>query len=335
MNKKLAELIRLLEDKSADLPGSKQLAALSALRPDEQTLLREAWGGVADEKRLDLLVTLVEISEADASSDFGAVFRMALEDADEEVRLSALEGLWDDDDEELAAVLLQLMAADPSVAVRASAAINLGRFAMLGELEEISPQTTSLVRKALVGAIRSPQQDTEVRRRALESASCMSGDDIAGLIRAAYREKDERMTVSAVFSMGRSLDEEWAPYVRRELKNARPEIRLEAARAAGELELSDALPELLEMLHDPEPEVRDAVIEALGNIGSERALQILGELAHSDDDSTRYAALDALEVARFNEDPLSPEVLSWLFDREIVEWDLEDDSDDEDDEEDA
>jgi hypothetical protein len=328
MNEKLLELIRTLQGNPATLPASKNLMELSALPPIDQRALRKAWPGIAIETRRHLTEALAEMAESDVNSDFGAVFRLALEDDDEEVRVAGLAGVWEDEDESLVPILVHLMDTDPSVAVRASAALSLGRFAMFGELEELNPKTTAAVRAALLAAIRSPEQDTEVRRRALEAVSCMSGDDITELIRDAYRSKDDRMTVSAVFAMGRSLDEDWAPIVRRELKNARPEIRFEAARAAGELELTDAVPTLLEMLYDPEAEVRGAAIEALGNIGGERALQALAELAKSDNESIKYAALDALEIARFNDDPLSPEVLSWLFDREAIEWDMEDEPDD-------
>jgi HEAT repeat protein len=329
MGDQITQLIQALRDGTGSLPARKQLETMSKLPADDQAALREAWPAIAVETRLHLLTVLADVAESDIALDFGAVFRLALEDNDEETRLAALEGLWDDDDEALAPRLIQLLNADPSVAVRAAAAMNLGRFAMLGELEEIDPNTAGLVRDALLSVIRSPVEDTEVRRRALEAVSCMAGADITDLIRAAYREKDEQMTVSAVYAMGRSLDMTWAPFVRGELKNARPEIRMEAARAAGELDLSDALPELLDMLYDPEAKVREAVIDALGSIGSERALQVLGELARSTDEAIRYAALDALEVARFNEDPLSPEVLSWLLDREAIDWDEEDEFDDE------
>jgi HEAT repeat protein len=274
--------------------------------------------------------TLAEMAESDVDADFGAVFRLALGDDDDAVRLAALEGLWEDEDAALVPTLVRLLNADPSTNVRAAAAVSLGRFAMAGELEELNPKMTAVVREALLAAIRSQDQDVDVRRRALESVSCMSGDDISDLIRAAYRDKDEWMAVSAVFAMGRSLDETWAPYVLRELKNARTEIRFEAARAAGELELTDAVPTLLEMLYDPESEVRDVAIEALGNIGGESALQALAELAKSDNESIRHAALEALEIARFNEDPLAPEVLSWLFDREAAERGSEDDEWDDD-----
>jgi len=330
MKTKLTELIPMLQKGRSELPASKHLMALSALPADQRRALQEAWPSIPVGSRRSLMSTLAAMAELDVDANFGAVFRLALEDGDEAVRLAALEGLWEDEDEMLVPSLVRLMNADPSTDVRAAAAVSLGRFAMVGELEELNPKMTAIVREALLAAIHSQEQDMEVRRRALESVSCMSGDNISDLIRAAYRDKDERMTVSALFAMGRSLDDMWAPDVLRELKNARPEIRFEAARSAGELELTDAVPTLLEMLYDPESEVRDAAIEALGNIGGERALQALAELAKSDNESIRHAALEALEIARFNEDPLAPEVLSWLFEREAAERGSEDDDWDDD-----
>lgn len=341
--KRFHELLDRLQAWDETPLTGKEIALLSDMTFDEERAFRKAWPRIPLHGRRLLLQRLVEMSEADVRMDFTDVFLSALDDPDEQVRLLALDGLWEYDKEPFAETLIQMMNSDPSVQVRAEAAIGLGRYGLAGELEDIEPETAAMVRQALIEAWNSPDQDVEVRRRALESVSSFSGEDITDMIRTAYHDKDERMNASAVFAMGQTLDESWAPYILKELKSPRPEMRYEAAQAAGELQLSDAVPILLDMVNDPDTDVRIAAIEALGLIGGERAVQTLMELTRNENEAVREAALDALDIANFAEDPLAPGILSWLFGRdtgtlldsmdrdEDLDEDLEDEALDEDD----
>ncbi len=341
MDPDIREMLEVLQSETASFPRRVELGLLTYLDREDERALREAWPRIPVEKRRRLITALVEMAEDDATLTFEDVFLVAVGDSDAQVRVAALQGLWDYMEEDFIPTLVDMMKSDPSVAVRAEAAASLSRFANAGELGDLNPDATEYVRRALVAVWNSPDEDVEVRRRALESLSFLSVDEVPEMIRAAYSDTDERMNASAVYAMGQTLDEAWAPYVLRELKNPRPEMRYEAAHAAGELRLTDALPMLLDLAHDADAEVRIAAITSLGLIGGERALQALLELARSADEVTREAALDALEIAMFEVDPLSPlaaeleEVLSAAsgigVDELFEGWDEdEDEADDED-----
>jgi HEAT repeat protein len=248
---------------------------------------------------------LVEIAEASFEVDFNAVFRFCLKDEDEKVRGMAIEGLWEDEDVSLIDPLINMMREDPSIQVRAKAATSLGRFVLLGELREIDTEKAAVVSEALLGVILSPNEDVEVRRRAVESIAYLSDERVREIIEAAYYDDDERMRVSAVFAMGRSADPLWSSIVLRELESPYPEMRYEAARACGELEISDAVPILANLVEDQDREVQEAAIWALGNIGGNEARRILESCYVTGDDFLREAveeALDQLELlsASFN-----------------------------------
>lgn len=340
------KLIETLRGGAERFPRRKELLLLSGMTHEEQSALREAWPHIPVESRRLLTKTLLETAEADATATFDEVFFVALHDPDEQVRVTALQGLWEYTEETFIPTLIDMMDHDPSVAVRAEAATRLGRFAMAGEVGELDPEATDLVSRALIAVWNSPDEDVEVRRRALESVSCLATDEVNEMIQAAYSDKDERMNISAVYAMGQTLDYIWAPYILEELKNPRPEMRYEAAHAAGELALIDAMPVLLDLAHDTDAEVRVAAITALGDIGGERAVEALLSLARSADETTRDAALDALELAIFAENPLSSLAWEWatLWDTESEpgaedelqgeweeEWDVElDEAEDED-----
>ena len=105
--------------------------------------------------------------------------------------------------------------------------------------------------------------------------------------------------------MGRNGDERWLPTVLKELENSDPELRFEAARAAGELESPRALVPLIPLLDDDDLEVRLAVIGALAQIGGDVARKALLRCTKSPDAAVREAAADALGEMDLAGDALS------------------------------
>jgi len=102
---------------------------------------------------------------------------------------------------------------------------------------------------------------------------------------------------SALFAMGRSRNELWNNLVLSMLNNNQPDLRLEAARAAGELEITQAVPILLELLDDPSDSIRDASIWSLSQIGGEGVRDRLGKLFDEAEDDRE---IDYLESALDN-----------------------------------
>jgi len=293
------ELLQQIGDAENRLSISS-LYGLSGMDRDRMLLFQKAWPSMAVERRRQIINFLVEIAEASFEVDFGLVFRFCLDDEDEKVRAAAIEGLWEDCDTALINPLISLLRDDPSISVRAGAATSLGRYVLLGELDKIKAQRLARVREALLETIRSPAEDLEVRRRAVEAIAYSSEEGVRDIIEAAYYdEEDERMRTSAVFAMGRSADLYWSDLVINELESARPEMRYEAARASGELELEAAIPFLANLLNDPDREVLEATIWALGQIGGNEARRILYACYEDGDEFLCAAVEEALEHLEF------------------------------------
>lgn len=279
----------------SQVPLSKaNLFALSRMTREEEQRLHEVWPDVADERRCDIIRSLLEMAEVSVQVDFNAVFRYCLEDPEPTVRRFAVEGLWEDEDVALMHRLVEMVVEDEAEEVRAAAATSLGRFVLLAELEQLERDAATLVRYALLSVIRNRVESHEVRRRALESIAYFCDEEIRGLIEAAYCEADEKTRASAVFAMGRSADEYWREIVLSELFSDSPEMRCEAARACGELEIRRAVQPLMASLNDPDREVQEAAIWALGQIGGPEARKALVDCCASDDRGLREAAEDAL-----------------------------------------
>jgi HEAT repeat protein len=280
-------------------PEQISLYYLSNLDAEEAERVREVWTELPADLRAELTSWLVELAEADFTLNFSAVFRIAMEDDDAIVREAAIEGLWEDEDVRLIPRLAKRLLEDESAGVRAAAAKSLGRFILLGELKKIRPGPRRKAYEALVEAHQTPYEDTEVQRRALESLAYVCDETVITSIRQAYDSPIEKMRISAVFAMGRSADTRWEQEVQQELFSTAPEMRYEAARACGELQLSDTVSMLEELTEDADIEVQQAAIWALGQIGGDRAREILEYYSHVSDEALRSAANAAIEEFEF------------------------------------
>lgn len=267
--------------------------------------VREVWPHLPVALRRRLIARLVELAEADLMLDFGAIFRLGLEDEDAEVRTTAIEGLWEDQDIRLVVRLAECLREDEAVSVRAAAATSLGRFILLGELEKIRPKPRATAYKALLAACQASDEHTEVQRRAMESLAYVSNEIVVETIRLAYTATEEKLRISAVFAMGRSADTRWDYHVQQEIFSPNPEMRYEAARACGKLQLAEAVSRLDELADDADSEVLEAALWALGQIGGDEARAILERYCHAENEATQAAAKAALEESEFLHGDLS------------------------------
>lgn len=284
---------------SAELPAQSSLYHLSHLDAEDTAHVSEVWPCLEVKLRRHVIRRLVELAEADIEVDFGAIFRLGLEDTDADVRTAAIEGLWEDEDVRLVPRLVECLREDDSVAVQAAAATSLGRFILLGELDKIRSAPRSLAYEGLLATYQNPEEHIETRRRALESLAYVGNETVTALIHESYEMPEERMHVSAVFAMGRSADSRWKRQVQQELLSPNPELRYEAARACGKLQLSEAVPELEDLAEDVDPEVQEAALWALGQIGGDPAKQILERYCYSEDEAIRAAAEAAMKQLEF------------------------------------
>lgn len=283
---------------------SVELANLTKLTDDERQEFAQTWPEVPVERRRQVLEQLTALAEDNVELDFDAIFFEALHDRDPSVRINAIRGLWEHEHRDVIPALIALLQDDDNAAVRAEAALALGRFVLLGEFEEARPRDVEAVTDALRRSFADGAEAVEVRSRAVESIGASSQPWARDIIHDAYDSGDPRLVTSAVHAMGRSADTYWLPTVLNELQSDDPEVRYEAAAAAGMIEDEEAVPDLIAMVEDEDSDVREQVLMALGAIGGEEAIEALREQANSPDERTREAAMQALEEAEFGDDPL-------------------------------
>lgn len=317
-----AEVVAALRNESEPLP-TRYLFELSGLEGEQLATIQTLWPRLSGQRRLGLLEDLELLSESNAVLHFDAIGRVALNDEEADVRAVAIRSLWQSESEDLAPTFIEIMESDEEDRTRAQAAGALGRFVYLGELGRIPEDLGRDVVKRLLAMMDSDVHPL-VRRRALESLGYSGHEQVPDLIEEAYEFGDEDWQASALFAMGRSADDRWAPLVLERLEDPSAELSKEAARAAGELQLNEALMSLMNLLHDDVPEVRMAAAWSLSQIGGPRVREALEELLESTQDEDEIDLIEnALENLDFNEEldelhifDFSPEDLEDLIEAE-------------------
>ena len=297
------EYLQELADPETQFSVSK-LVRLSGLTPDEAARLADLWPELELRRRRRLVEELLDVAEDSVDQDYDRVFFIALADRDAEVRRHAIKGLWEHEGRDLAEELLRLLRDDADAAVRAEAAIALGRFAVQAEFGALPATDAERIDHGLRDTVNDTQEIVEVRGRALESLGARSLPWVPDLIEEMFDSGDRRLRLSAVHAMGRSCDAVWLPMLLGELEDSDAELRFEVAGAIGSIADESAAPQLLALLDDEDAEVQEAAIGALGEIGGTEAKEALVELQAEGDERLQDAAHAALEALDVAQDPL-------------------------------
>lgn len=287
------ELLGRILANSGAIPFS-QLYALSDLSRDRLPAFAEACDMVDPPNRRRLIHALAELAEASFQVNYDAIFRHCLSDPDPEVRATAIDGLWENEEVPLIGRFITALRSDPAPEVRAAAATALGRFVLAGELERIEPAIQNRIMTELLTIVHLDSESLEVRRRALESIGYACTPETAEALDAAYHQGDESLRLSAIVAMGRSCDPRWQELILVELESSWAAMRYEAAQAAGELMLRPAVPILARLMNDRDLQVRDTAIWALGQIGGAQSKRLLLAAYEGADEDTQAILEEAL-----------------------------------------
>lgn len=294
------ETLIALRDGEAGTISAKVLYGLSELTEIDILQLRPMWKELSTEYRQKIVQRVADIGETNFELDYRVFGLFALKDEDEEVRKSAISIMWVDESLTFMRRLVDIAQNDESTAVRAAAISDLGRFILLGELGDLPERELLPVQDMVVEFWADESEDVEIRRRALEAISNCGHEIVEAAINEAYRSDERSLRVSSIYAMGRSCDEQWEEIVLKELSSPDAEMRYEAARAAGELTLTNATPQLIRLARGTDREIKEVAIWSLGEIGGRDALRVLTSLAGEVQETDDEELLDLIEEAMGN-----------------------------------
>ena len=297
-----------------DVSFTDELSSLSDLDPTQLERFQPIWDDLTPQRRRLLLSALGQQALDHIELQFDRVNSMALKDPDAGVRRIAIGNLWESHDPKLALILLKITTSDPFIDVRIAAIQALGRFVLLGQLSKIGTSLLAKIEDALLHLLEMDDV-VDLHRAAIEALGYSSRPELEGIIQAAYASSDEGLRQSSLLAMGRSANELWEEPILAELESYSPELRYEAARAAGELELRSTVLCLVELLDDVNDSVRTGAIWSLGQIGGRKAQEALEALQASlDSDEIAPRLEEALEHIAFLES--TPDFVLFDFDQD-------------------
>ncbi|SRR6266498_806922 len=322
------KVLDALLDNSTEFP-QRYLREFSDIGTLELRTLLDVWPRVVLSRKLSLLEELTTLSDNDTLVSFDDFACALLTDPDPQVRIRAIRLLHEYEDPKIVPSYLDMLKSDADTNVRVAAANAINLFVDLGELEEIPENIYHQIEDALLMSITG-EDDSRVRRTALESLGYSSRPEVSTLIQSSFHREEPSWKVSALIAMGRSADDRWDEDVTRSLVSENDSIRKAAVQAAGELSLKSTRPLLLKMLGEEEDdEIVSAIIWSLSQIGGEDVRTYLESLLDQlEEDDEQIAFLEeALDNLAFTEDLERFDLLAVDPEDELVE--LEEDDDEE------
>jgi HEAT repeat protein len=278
------------------------LYRLSDLNPNEIGKISQIWVGIPTWRRQALMEDLEQIGDGNLLMDFSAICRLASSDSDARVRELAIRIMGEYEMPENIEIFTRMITEDRAQEVRAVAATAMSPFIYQGEIEELSPPIFDKVEKCLLNVLKGDDVPL-VRRRALEAIGFSSKEEVTSLIESAYYSGNDQWLASSLISMGRSANEKWRSLVEPMLDHENPDVRLEAIRAAGELETKAVIDKLMDFTADDDDLIRMAAIWSLSQIGGEGIHDLLLQLYEESEDEDEMEFIEtALDNLAFTQD---------------------------------
>ena len=296
--------ILLKQIQSGEEPEHEEFAVLSDLSVGEAKSLVLNLSVLNPEKRREVVLGLVNISNDDVGMDFNEVFISLLKDQDYIIRSLAISGLWESERPDLIVEFISFIKEDNSDTVRISAVIALGRFAMLAANGKLVQAYSDRIQGTFMEIMDQLDPFDELWRHCLEAVAPFDATWIEDAIKHALASDEYLLRISGLNAVSRSADEGWVRWILDHLKDPESSVRVKAAEACGELESDEAVLYLLPLIQDENEQVRLTTLRALSTIGGDFVNKILSEQQNSDDEFVAEFAKRALSVEGFDEDTM-------------------------------
>ena len=287
---------------SGDLTD-EHIGALSNLVLTDLDAVREAWGALKVERRLEVLRQLSAAEHRSARFDFNAIYVFAMSDSEPSVRQLAVESIVSENGASPLSTVSRLATSDPDPAVQEAALRCLGPFALMAELGELDDAAPGRLRALLLGVLTDAKSPLGARREALSAVGYVDNATVTVALQKSFDDEDLRLW--AIQGMGHTANPDWIDTLLGEATNLDTAIRQAVAYACGDIADERAATGIAELVDDPEVGVRLAAIWALGQVGGEEARETLIYALEDDDEEIRKAAEEAISELEESEDPLS------------------------------
>ena len=273
---------------------------LSDLSAEKAAKLASVLAGLSPECRAAFYHAMKETHQESFEYDFSPIAKIGLEDPDGEIRADAIEILGLEDSRETGAKILEAAQSDPFEKAQITAIGVLGQYMLEDNLDGTIPVNRKKLHEVLEKLIE--HKSAAVRRAAVVAYAVSETKRVNEIIRGYLAGNDRDELSAALRAISISMNDEFSGTVLELLEHDDEEIVIEAIRAAGALQLKEALPALYEMISRFDritPDLLLAAVNAVAEIGEESGMDVLetlGEAAVDMDDEITEAVDDCIDT---------------------------------------
>ena len=260
----------------------KHARMLSDLTAERAARLRPVLAGLDEEKRAAFYRGMEEASLNYFEYDFTPIAKIGIEDPDGEVRAASILVLGFEDTRDTGSRILDAAQNDPHEKAQIAAIGILGQYMYESALENRIPVVKEKLHEALKNLIEN--KNKAVRRAAVVSYAISESTRVKEIISGYLAGNDRDELIAGLAAVRHSLGEDWDESVLELMRHEDEDVSIEAIRAAGALQMREALPALYEILSRFDrisPELLTAAAEAVAEIGDEGSLDVLETLGEA------------------------------------------------------
>ena len=273
---------------------------LSDLTPERITELRSVLSELTAEKKAVFYGQMVRFGQEYLEYNYTPIAEIGLDDENGEIRAASIRMLGFEDSREIGRKLLRAAVNDPEPKARIAAIEILGQYMMEAEFGERIPVSE----KALIDTLDKLIDDENpgIRLAAMVAYAVSETERVKEKISSCFQGNQREDLIAALNAARISLNGDWNRSVLKHIRHSDEDISLEAIRAAGALQLREALPALYEIVSHFDrisPEMLMTVTNAIAEIGDEGSLdvlEILGEAAVDMDAEITDAIDDSIDT---------------------------------------
>jgi len=266
-------------------PGSvfeKHARMLSDLSRERSERLRKVLAEMADGPRSAFYRAMDESSLNSFEYNFAPIANIGIDDPEGDIRAASIHVLGFEDDRETGERILDAAQNDPDLRARIAAIEILGQYMFESAVENRIPVNKQRLQKVLADLIEN--RDEMVRRAAVVSYAVSEDERVKEIVSGYLAGNDREELIAGLTAVRHALGEDWDESVLELIRHDDEDVCREAIRAAGALQLREALPALYEIISRFDripPELLIVTAEAVAEIGDEGSLDVLETLGEA------------------------------------------------------
>lgn len=255
---------------------------LSDLNAEKAAKLRSVLEEMPAMRRIAFFNAMEDLAMEFFEYDFAPIAVIGLEAPEGEIRAISISTLSLDDSREVGAKILNAAENDPDEQAQVAAVNVLGQYMFDEMIEEPIPVSSKKLHSVLEKLIE--HKNPAIRRAAVIAYAISETDRINEIIAGYLAGNDREELVTALRAIRISLNEDRDKSVLELIRHEDEEVVTEAVRAAGALQLREALPALYEIISRFDhisPDLLLAAANAVAEIGDESSIDVLETLGEA------------------------------------------------------